>query len=1060
MFTVFTAVLGRSGVDLDTPFGAQGGDSLLAVRILSKCRRAVGVELPLRELGQSTTPREFISAVRAELGNSGGIEEMSTAPRATPEMNRGQRALLGVNAVHPDVPVYNVPVELTLSGELDQVRLERAFTALVRRHESLRCVFDLGGEFRVRLDAAEPAVEVVDLSSLPAERRGAESGRQVETAARAALDLAVTPMRVFLIREKPALHRLVIVVHHVVCDGISLRTLLRDLVLLYRDGDAAALPELRSSPFDLAHRENAELTGAVREDLAGRWRTLLAGAPELIQLPLERPRPPRRGTAGGRVPLVVPADVLARLRETALANGTTVFAVLASALSLLLRRYTGQDDVVLGFPVARHLQDEPLVGYLGNTVPMRITIDDNATVSELLTVAHEAITSSRELADLPFGAVVEATGQRRDPSYHPVFQVALALLTGLDELAEVPGLDIRRTDLATGTTKFDLSWYFQEVPDGLDGYVEFAADLFPAELVSRMATHFGTLLTALTTAGDDRATSLPLTGADDRRELVHGLSGPHRDRSGWAPVHRMFADHAASTPDHPALWCRGREIGYGELDRATDRLAARLVAHGVRPGQLIGICVERSPAQITAVLAVLKAGAAYLPLDPAYPADRLAYMIDDSGVRVVLTTAGTVDRLGDAAERVLLLDIEDDDNGDDDGEEHPAPPTVEVPESQLAYVIYTSGSTGRPKGVELTHGGVANVITASRDAFGIDGSTRVLQFVSFSFDASVWEIFMGLACGATLCLGPPNHQDAEQPVEDTVRECRATLVYLPPAMLTVIDPARTPSVRLVLTGGDRITPELRDRWLPHARFFAAYGPTEGTIVQTWAECRSPEGQPPIGDAFDNVRLYVLDQDLEPVPRGAVGEVYVGGIAVGRGYRARPGMTADRFVPDPHTPATGERMYRTGDLVRRKLNDELEFSGRVDHQVKIRGYRIELGEVEAALRDVGHVEDAVVRAETAPSGRPLLVAYVLPDQEAAITAEDVRLALRAKLPEHMVPTRLHLVPVFPLTPNGKVDVPTLHLLADVEADGLARLLDQVERLTGDEAEAFLADRGPA
>lgn len=1054
---IVATVLGSDRVDLAIAFGHLGGDSLSAVRILSHCWRDLGVELPLRTLGPTTTVADLVVAVQAELAAGKTAFPTITARQTradhTMPTSAHQRALVGLHAIDPAASTYHVSVELDLSGPLDRPRLHRAFTALVDRHEALRTVFDVR-DGRISAQLAAPAV--VDYTEITADP-GTVAAVVRETA-KAALDLTVSPVRGRLLAVGPNRHRLVVVVHHAVCDGLSMRILLRDLLLIYRQDDRAALMPLAVGASDVADWAERRLTQQTREDLGRAWQELLRGAPEASQLPMERVRPARQDPAGARVAFRLGPDTTERLTRLAAGSGTTLFAVLSSALAMLLRRYTGQRDMLLGFPVTGRHPTEGVVGYFSVTVPMRLVLDDRSDIAGLLRRTHESILAAHEIAALPFDSILRASGHRRDPSYHPLFQVAVALLSKSDDLPDLAGLRVRRTDVGTGTTKFDLSWYFEEVSQGLDGYLEFATGLFSTELAARLVADFQRILIKMTDTGA-LASAVAEPDSDQVAELVAELNGPVNSAP-WAPAHVLFERHAAARPDHPALWHDGVEISYRDLDTAAGRLANRLRQQGIGAEGLVGICVRRSPAQITAVLGVLKAGAAYLPLDPEYPDDRLDYMLRDSRVRLVVTGQERARWFDQRDVSTLLVDEPNKENfhrNDSGGGEPPVAPRLEWAEDQLAYVIYTSGSTGRPKGVELTHRGMANVVANSGPAFGIEPNTRVLQFVSFSFDASVWEIFMALGFGATLCLGPPNQATAEQSVEQIIATCRASLVYLPPALLEVVDPDQVPTVDVVITGGDRVPAELRDRWLAHCRFFAAYGPTEGTIVQTWIECRRGEhGLPTIGAALDNVRLYVLDATLRPVPRGAIGEVFVGGAAVSRGYRFRPGLTARKFLPDPYAATPGSRMYRTGDLVRRRLDGALEFAGRVDHQVKIRGFRIELGEVEAALRALPEVRAALVRPERAPSGRDQLVGYVVPTESAngAELGATLRQALRTRLPDHLVPSRLHVVPVFPLTPNGKVDVPSLQALVSVDIKSLTDVLDKIERLSEEEARALL------
>lgn len=1043
------AVLGLERVDRSARFADIGRDSLLAVRILGWCREALDVRLPLRLLTTSSTVGEFIDAVR-ELHDRANQPDLS-ADAATTVVNgpvpltRAQQALYSLYALGPDLPVYNVNLVLRFTGGVDRARLATAMRALAARHEVLRCRFEMGPEGPVArlVDEAVPDLDEV---------RTADSTMAddlVRKFVEQPVDLAQGVARARLVRVDETHSVLVLVVHHIVCDGWSLRLLARDLTHLYRDGDDSALPVIKASALEAHLRaDRADVAQAIEY-----WKDRLHDAPELLRLPLDRSRAAVRGYRGARLPIVLGARRTRQLEELGARHGTTLFTTLALALSVLLQRYTGQDDLVFTFPVARReeLDTHELVAYLVTMVPLRVRLDGDPLAGDLLAGLHADIAEAYEHAALPLERIVDAVGAAHDSSYVAFGQVALALLPGRDDLAGSPGLEVERVDVGTRTTKFDMSWYFEETDDGLVGYVEYASELFDVETIDQLVRHFEDLLGSLiaSDALGRRVSALPMA----QGETTHSI-GALADQTGWQPAHELFEQWAEKTPDAPALWHEGAHITYAELNSRANALARYLLERGVGRETLVGISVERSPEQLTAVLAVLKAGAAYLPVDPGYPAERQQYMVEDSGLRTIIARADRAAQWRAARPDLDVVDV------DDAVHRQGGPnPGVAVEHGQLAYVIYTSGTTGKPKGAELTHGGLANVIRCSIEDFDLGGTSRVLQFVSFSFDASVWEIFMGLASGGVLCLAPPDLATARESIDHTIRESGATLLYLPPALLATIDPASVPDVRVVITGGDRISAELRNRWASRARFFVAYGPTEGTIVQTWQERPEESTEvPPIGLPFRNVVLHVLDRDGRPTPPGVVGEVHVGGVAVGRGYRARAALTADRFIPDPFSPVPGARMYRTGDLVRTTREGSITFVGRADQQVKIRGYRIEIGEVEGALRAIDGVDDAVVVPEPGAGGQQRLVAYLRLGGAVIADHPDrrVRERLRGILPEHMVPSVVHVVDAFPLTANGKVDRRALPgaVVAPAAGPSLEEALALAEALSDEEARAVL------
>ncbi|MFI6934718.1 amino acid adenylation domain-containing protein [Streptomyces sp. NPDC050287] len=1057
----FRAVLKIRDVDPGTRFADLGGTSLLAVRVLSRCWRDLGVELALDTLTPDTTPKAFADLVRLRLRDEGNppVDALPVQPGrsgGSQQFTQGQKALYSLYALDPSRPTYNVPVLLTFRGTMDDERLRRALDLLVSRHEALRAVVETGPDGPLaRIHHGDRTVlEQQDLTGVTDDgERAALAERLVERAAREPLDLAVSQLRARLITLSAEHHLLVLVTHHIVCDGWSLRILLRDLTHLYRDGEAARLPELPKYGFDAVSWERERLEASRREELRRWWQQELRDAPELIDLPHEGTAADTGEGTGSRLPFALSPEETDRVNRFASEHGTTVFAALAAALAILLRRYSGQRDVVLGFPAARrqHPDSHEVVGYLLNMIPLRLTPGDDLSAGELVRRAHRAVTAAYERADLPFDAITDAVAPVRSPGRHPLFQVALVLMTEPYDLAEIPGLRIERRDLDTGTSKFDMSLYLEDEDGGLTGYAEFSANMFSVPVIARMLRHFRALLLALADRASTGVGALPMLEPAERAELATALavSAPGED---WHPVHVMFERQADQQPERCAVWFQGEEIGYRDLNARAGRLAHQLRERGIRSETVVGIHVGRSPAQLVAVLAVLKAGAAYLALDPADPAALLSSMVEDAGIGHVISTVADRGALASLPDRVQVIDV---------GETSEAPGSADnlglkVEPGQLACVSYIRGSSGPARGVELTHRSVSNLIRRSQDEFRISDSTRVLQFASFSSNASVWEIFMALCTGATLCLGPADPARVGTSVQETIRTSRATLVHLPPDLLS-IDPESVPSVKILITRGERIPVELRDRWVPRCRFFVAHEPTEGTIVQTWTECRTTlPSVLPIGRPLADASFYVLDSALEPVPLGAVGEVHVGGLAVARGYRNRPALTAERFLPDPYSPVPGSRMYRTGDLVRRMPGGGLKPVLRAGQQVSIRGYRVDMDEIEAAIRDQPEMEDAGVLAESGPNGRPQLVAYVVPAEPAQSSDlhRRVRDALRGRLPEHMIPSVVHSVPVLPLTVDGRIDRGGLSALVSPGRPALEDLLSKVEHLSESAAEALL------
>jgi amino acid adenylation domain-containing protein len=626
--------------------------------------------------------------------------------------------------------------------------------------------------------------------------------------------------------------------------------------------------------------------------------------------------------------------------------------------------------------------------------------------------------------------LVDKLQPERDMSRTPLFQVAFALQNAFSEPLELPGLTLTPLEVETGTAKFDLMMTLSETPDGLSGALEYNTDLFDASTIRRMVGHFRTLLESAVADPNQPITELPLLTERESQRMLMDWNATALDTPTDRCVHELFEAQVARQPEAVALVFEGEKLSYAELDRRANQLAHHLQKLGVSPDDLVGISTDRSPEMIVAILGTLKAGGAYLPLDPTYPRERLAFMMEDSDVPILLTQADLHDRLGAAygtvdlgweTKRVPPTVIRLDTDWRVIAQEPEDKPESDVAPENLAYVIYTSGSTGRPKGTMLRHRGLSNLTEAQRRAFGIAEGSRVLQFSPFSFDASVWETFMALANGATLCLAQQETLASGPDLLRLMREGGVTNVTLPPSVLSVLEPIDLPDLATVISAGEACTAELVAAWAPGRDCFNAYGPTETTVCASMYLCHEDErDSPPIGRPIPNTRLYVLDENMQPVPMGVPGELHVGGVSLAKGYLNRPELTAERFVRDPFSDDPQARLYKTGDLVRHREDGNLDFLGRIDHQVKLRGFRIELGEIEAVLRKHVDVQEAVTVARDDIPGGDGLVAYVMPEDGVQLEREALRGFLGRTLPEYMVPFLFVTMEEFPLTPAGKVD----------------------------------------
>lgn len=951
-------------------------------------------------------------------------------PSAPVALSSSQRQLWYLDQLSPGNPFYNNPAAFEFTGALDLAALHAALDEVVRRHESLRTVFELrGGEPCQRVLPAEPVpMPVIDLSGLPEGERQERAHDLTSADARAPFDLATGPLlRTSLIRLGETEHRWLVNVHHIVADGWSTGILVDEvgrLYTAYTQGRPSPLPELAVQYPDYARWQRARPSG----DSLAYWTAELAGAPTLLPLPTDRPRPATQRFRGERLAVTAGPDTLRGLRAAGQAADATLFMTLTASLSVLLWRYTGTDDICLGTPFANRnaTELEDVIGHFINTVVLRTRVTGEQSFTGLLREVRAKVLAAYEHADQPFEQLVEALHPERHASYSPLFQVMLVLQNmPLGEL-QLPGLALRPVETGTGAARFDLSLEVAERPDGLELDFEYDSDLFDAATVGRLARHFVRLLEQLAADPDRPVGELRLLSAEEEDEELRLRNATEQPLAGPANLVDRFSAAAARHPDRIAVSAGGVELDYASLGGRVDRLAAALVARGVRPDNLVGLHAGRTVELAVGILAVLRAGAGYLPLDPSLPADRLAGMVADARPALVLTD-GSAPAPGDW---LPLAGIE--------AEGHDGAPSVAIHPANLAYTIYTSGSTGRPKGVAVSHASIANLLDHWQSRMGQAEHARAALWSSIGFDVSVQEILLPLTTGASLYLVPEPVRVDPEALMGWLREHRIDLAYLPPAFIHWIDEAPDErlaglALRQLLLGVEPL-PELAlhrmTEVLPGLQILYGYGPTETSVYSTaYLDLRPLARQCPIGRPLANTRVYLLDERLQPVPVGVAGEMYIGGAGVARGYLGRPGQTAERFVPDPYVP--GERMYRTGDLGRRLPDGTISYAGRRDGQVKLRGFRVELGEIEAVLREQPGVREAAVLLDTG-AGEPRLVAAVACGQAPAHQPAEWREALSRQLPGYMIPAVFLELPELPMTANGKLDRSAL--LAQARTDG--------------------------
>ncbi|MEV5988020.1 amino acid adenylation domain-containing protein [Streptomyces sp. NPDC052051] len=1034
---VFADLLGVDQVGADDDFFALGGHSLLATRVTTRLRSVLGVELPLRELFERPTVSALAYRLRERgaqpmPGTAAGDREAPTVPRrADPALPVppafAQRRLWFLEQLSSGNRAYLIPAALRVRGDLDAAVFRRACDEVMRRHEALRAVFpEIDGKPSMVVRPKVPAeLEVRDLAG-PDDIEEQVRARAESFFARP-FRLADGPLLRFeLLRVSDEETVVLLAMHHIVSDQWSLGVLLREVLALYAAFDAgrpSPLPELAVQYPDFALWQQEALGRQADGNGLDHWVRQLRGAPAELNLSLARPRPPEKSYRGAALELRLDPLVVRRLRALARQEGATLFMVLTGAFQALLARLGGVDDVVIGTPVAnRRLPElEPLIGLFVNTLALRTDLSGDPSFRELLGRVRQVCLDAYDHQDVPFERLVEALKPERSLARTPIFQVGFALQNVPFPAWSGGGLHVEPMPADGGTAKFDLELLLSEEGDTVHGRLEYSLDLFDAPTADRIAQYFQRLLAAVADRPDQPVGGLPILDEAERREVLALGEGAVREWPDAGLIHQMFEAQADATPHAEALRFEGERLTYAELDRRANQLAHRLRRSGVGRDVLVGICMERSTELVVSLLATLKAGGAYLPLDPGYPRSRLEFMLADARVPVLLTQRRLVPGLPDHEAVVLCVDEAAEELGRESGER----PRVRVDGEDLAYVIYTSGSTGRPKGVMNVHAGIRNRLLWMQDAYRLDASDSVLQKTPYSFDVSVWEFFWPLTTGACLVVArPEGHKDGRYLVE-TIRREGITTLHFVPAMLQVFlreDGAKEcRGLRRVFCSGEALPRELQERFFAHlpAELHNLYGPTEAAVdVTAWACRRDGDTRPvPIGHAIANTQMYVLDPALRPVPRGVVGELCIGGRNLARGYLDRPELTAERFVPHPFDPDPGARVYRTGDLARFRDDGAIEYLGRLDHQVKLRGLRIELGEIEQVLAAHPAVREAVVTAR-GQGGDTRLVAYLTADEPP--TAGELSTYLKERLPDYMVPAAFVTLPAFPLSPNGKVD----------------------------------------
>ncbi|MCC5616019.1 amino acid adenylation domain-containing protein [Nostoc sp. CHAB 5836] len=1029
--------IATDSINTEEPLSTLGLDSLKVFELKNRIEVDLEAEVSIADFFEGMSMRSLATKILAQM-TAETIPSLSLTQVQKAEvypLSFAQQRLWFLDRLEPGNPAYNISLAVNLKGQLEVTLLEQSLNEVIQRHETLRTTFSTvnGQSVQIIASSLKLSLSVIDYQNGAVQQLLTQQSQQP-------FDLIQGPLlRAKLLRLAQQEHILLLEMHHIISDGWSVEVFLQEIALLYKaflTRSSSPLPEVSIQYKDFAYWQRQWLQGEILQTQLSYWKQQLEGIPAALQLPTDRPRPVVQTSHGAQQSIELPEKVIEQLKAIAPQKGVTLFMLLLAAFQTFLYRYTGQDDIAVGTAIANRNRDEikQLIGFFVNTLVLRTDMGGNPTFDELLTRVKKVALGAYTHQDLPFDQIVEAVQPERHTSQTPLFQVMFNV-QDYSQLPEMPGLALSLLKIETKTAQFDLSLSIEITKERVMASFEYNTDLFDAVTITKMLRHFQNLLSGIAVNPQARLSNLSLLSAADHHELLELSTNKSQIPNSQECIHQQFEAQVERTPNAIAVVFQNQYLTYRELNQRANQLAHYLKNFGVKPEVLVGICIERSLEMIIGLLAILKAGGAYLPLDPAYPKERLTLMLKNAQVSVLLTTSVQLNTLPEQQSQVICLDTD----WQAISQENQENPIHQTQLENLAYLIYTSGSTGTPKGVMIQHRSLVCYINTASIKFEMktsdaDGgqNQRILQFASISFDTAAEEIFPCLICGAALILRTDETLSSTPQFLQQCHDWGITVLDLPTAFwhqmtaeLATANLALPDSLRLVIIGGERADRKHLIMWQQQVnqrvRLVNSYGPTETTIVATLCDLSvSTSGEVPIGRAIPQVQTYVLDPYLQLLPVGTPGELYIGGVGVARGYRNRPELTAEKFIPNPYTTEPGARLYKTGDLVRYLPDGNLEFIGRIDHQVKIRGFRIELGEVEVLLNQHLAVRETVVVVSQDSVNSKRLVAYIVPQKGQTLTITELRGFLEPKLPSYMIPAAFVILEALPLTPNGKVD----------------------------------------